>query len=56
MISFDVPLPIQLLLAMEIIGLDVFPAKKAIDLDPDYFLAHFNIGIRYGKLRMNLSF
>ena len=29
--------------------------KKAIELDPDYFLAHFNLGIRYGKLRMNLE-
>ena len=29
--------------------------KKAIELDPDHFLAHFNIGIRYGKLRMNLE-
>ena len=29
--------------------------KKAIEHDPDHFLAHFNLGIRYGKLRMNLE-
>ena len=29
--------------------------KKAVALDPDHFLAHFNLGIRYGKVRMNLE-
>ncbi len=24
--------------------------KKAVELDPDHFLAHFNMGIRYGKI------
>ena len=29
--------------------------KKAIEVDPDYFLAHFNLGVRYGKLPMNIE-
>lgn len=29
--------------------------KKAVELDPDHFLAQFNLGIRYGKLPMNLE-
>ncbi|MBT6601553.1 MAG: tetratricopeptide repeat protein [Nitrospina sp.] len=29
--------------------------KKAIEVDPDHFLAHFNLGIRYGKLPMNIE-
>ena len=29
--------------------------KKAIEIDPDHFLAHFNLAIRYGKLPMNIE-
>ena len=29
--------------------------KKAVGVDPDHFLAHFNLGIRYGKLPMNIE-
>ncbi|KMP11050.1 hypothetical protein UZ36_05665 [Candidatus Nitromaritima sp. SCGC AAA799-C22] len=29
--------------------------KKAIEIDPDHFLAHFNLGIRYGKIPMNIE-
>ena len=29
--------------------------KKAIEVDPDHFLAQFNLGIRYGKLPMNIE-
>ena len=29
--------------------------KKAIKINPDHFLAHFNLGIRYGKLPMNIE-
>ena len=29
--------------------------KKAIEIDPDHFLAQFNLGIRYGKLPMNIE-
>jgi len=29
--------------------------KKAVEVDPDHFLAHFNLGIRYGKLPMNIE-
>ena len=29
--------------------------KKAVEIDPDHFLAHFNLGIRYGKLPMNIE-
>ena len=29
--------------------------KKAIEIDPDHFLAQFNLGIRYAKLPMNIE-
>ena len=29
--------------------------KKAIEVDPNHFLAQFNLGIRYGKLPMNIE-
>ena len=29
--------------------------KKAIEVDSDHFLAHFNLAIRYGKLPMNIE-
>ena len=29
--------------------------KKAVEINPDHFLAHFNLGIRYGKLPMNIE-
>lgn len=29
--------------------------KKALEIDPDHFLAHFNLGIRYGKIPMNVE-
>ena len=29
--------------------------KKAVEVDSDHFLAHFNLGIRYGKLPMNIE-
>ena len=29
--------------------------KKAVEANPDHFLAHFNLGIRYGKLPMNIE-
>ncbi len=29
--------------------------KKAIEIDPDHFLAHFNLAIRYGKITMNIE-
>ena len=29
--------------------------KKATEVDADHFLAHFNLGIRYGKLPMNIE-
>jgi tetratricopeptide (TPR) repeat protein len=29
--------------------------KTAVKMDPDHFLAQFNLGIRYGKVLMNLE-
>ncbi|QPJ64939.1 MAG: tetratricopeptide repeat protein [Candidatus Nitrohelix vancouverensis] len=29
--------------------------KKAVELDPDHFLAQFNLGLRYGKIPMNVE-
>ena len=29
--------------------------KKAVEVDPAQFLAHFNLGVRYGKLPMNIE-
>ena len=29
--------------------------KNAVEVDPDHFLAHFNLGVRYGKLPMNIE-
>lgn len=29
--------------------------KKAVEIDPDHFLAHFNLAIRYGKMPMNIE-